>query len=68
MEEGENEGVALERELGEELGFKVAIITKLGVVKDYYNLINRANISNYYLVRKTGETEKHFTQSETKLR
>ena len=37
MEEGENEGVALERELGEELGFKVAIITKLGVVKDYYN-------------------------------
>lgn len=68
MEEGENEGVALERELGEELGFKVAIITKLGVVKDYYNLINRANISNYYLVRKTGETEKHFTQSETRFK
>ena len=68
MEEGETEAVALERELGEELGFKVAIITKIGVVKDYYNLINRVNVSNYYLVRKIGEVEKHFTDSENRFK
>ena len=49
VEKGEDLLVAIERELKEELGAKVEILCKIGVVSDYYNLIHRHNINNYYL-------------------
>lgn len=57
VEEGEEPDDAIRRELKEELGAEVDIIRRLGVVSDYYNLIHRHNINNYYLcrVREFGE-------------
>lgn len=59
------------REISEELGIKGEIVSKLGVVDDYYNLINRHNINHYFLIRKIGNTplkreeyEKSFKMSE----
>ena len=34
--------------LKEELGVEIEIISKIGVVSDYYNLIHRHNINNYF--------------------
>ena len=39
------------RELKEELGADVEVVCKIGVVSDYYNLIHRHNINNYFLCR-----------------
>ena len=44
VEEGEDFFSSLKRELKEELGAKVDILGKIGVVSDYYNLIHRHNI------------------------
>lgn len=33
--------MAIKRELKEELGVEVNLLTKLGLVRDYYHLINR---------------------------
>ncbi len=59
VEQGEELTDAIKRELKEELGAEVDVICKLGVVSDYYNLIHRHNINNYYLckVRSLGETQ-----------
>lgn len=65
IEEGEDEIGALKRELGEELGYEVAVITKLGTVTDFYNLIGRQNIQSYYLVRTLKETAPHLTEEES---
>lgn len=64
VECGENLSEAMKRELKEELGAEVEILCKIGVVSDYYNLIHRHNINNYYLckVRSFGDT--HMTQDE----
>ena len=51
VEEGEDLLDAIKRELKEELGVKVSIICKIGVVSDYYNLIHRHNINNYFLCK-----------------
>lgn len=58
VEPGENLVEAVKRELKEELGVQVEVICKLGVVSDYYNLIHRHNINNYFLCKITefGET------------
>jgi 8-oxo-dGTP pyrophosphatase MutT (NUDIX family) len=64
VESGENLEVAIFRELEEELGATVEIVCKLGVVSDYYNLIKRHNINNYYLCRATSFGEKHMTEDE----
>lgn len=64
VEEGENLNEAIKRELREELGAEVEIITKIGVVSDYYNLIHRHNINNFYLCRVTGFGKKNLTQDE----
>ena len=39
-------------------------LTCIGVVDDYYNLIHRHNINNYYLCKVTSFTEKNLTQDE----
>lgn len=64
VEPNENPDVAIIRELQEELGASVEVICKIGVVSDYYNLIKRHNINNYYLCRATSFGEKHMTEDE----
>ncbi len=64
VETGEDLHTAIQRELKEELGVDVEIVSKLGVVSDYYNLIHRHNINNYYLCRITRFGEKKLTQEE----
>ena len=50
----ENEIEALKREVQEELGYEIEVISYLECVKDYYNLINRENYNYYYLARIIG--------------
>ena len=64
VENGENLEEAIVRELVEELGVKVEILCKIGIVSDYYNLIHRHNINNYFLCRINEFTEKNLTDDE----
>lgn len=64
VEADENLEEALKRELKEELGANVEIIDRIGVVDDYYNLIHRHNINNYYLCKAISFGEKHLTSDE----
>lgn len=64
VEEGEDLETAVRRELNEELGVEVDIICKIGVVSDYYNLIRRHNINNYYLCRISSFGDRNLTQQE----
>ena len=64
VEEGEDLLSAIKRELKEELGVKVEVICKIGVVSDYYNLIHRHNINNYFLCRIESFGEKNLTEDE----
>ena len=64
VEEGEDLETAVRRELSEELGVEVEIICKLGLVSDYYNVIHRHNLTNYYLCRVVSFGEKHLTPAE----
>ena len=66
VEEGEDLQEAIHRELKEELGIESEIICKIGVVSDYYNLIHRHNINNYYLCRAVSFGDKHLTPEEIK--
>lgn len=64
VEPGEDLGEAIRRELWEELGAKVEIIAKIGVVSDYYNLIHRHNINHYFLCRVQAFGHRHLTEDE----
>lgn len=64
VEAGEDHVTAIKRELSEELGVTADVVCKLGVVSDYYNLIHRHNINNYYLCKVTGFGDKHLTKDE----
>ena len=64
VEEGEDLFSSLKRELKEELGAKVDILGKIGVVSDYYNLIHRHNINNYYLCKVRSFGKRHLTHAE----
>lgn len=64
VEAGEDLHAAIEMELKEELGVQVDIICKIGVVSDYYNLIHRHNINNYFLCRVKAFGEKKLTRDE----
>ena len=64
VENGENIITAIRRELSEELGAEVEVLYKLGVVSDYYNLIHRHNINNYYLCKVVSFGDKNLTQDE----
>lgn len=66
VEEGEDLLEAIHRELKEELGIESEIICKIGVVSDYYNLIHRHNINNYFLCRAVSFGDKHLTPEEIK--
>lgn len=64
VEKGEDLHTAILRELKEELGAKAQILCKIGVVDDYYNLIHRHNINNYYLCKANSFGEKNLTKDE----
>ena len=64
VEAGENLNTAIRRELKEELGADVEIMCVIGVVSDYYNLIHRHNINNYFLCRTVSFGDKHLTKDE----
>lgn len=66
VEEGEDLLTAVKRELKEELGVNVEVICKIGVVSDYYNLIHRHNINNYFLCRVESFGDKKLTEDEIK--
>jgi len=64
VESGEDLIAAIRRELKEELGADVEVLCKLGVVSDYYNLIHRHNINNFYLCKAVSFGDKNLTQDE----
>ena len=64
VEHAEDPKAAIHRELKEELGAEVEIICKIGVVSDYYNLICRHNINNYYLCKVLSFGNKNLTRDE----
>ena len=64
VEGDENLEDAIKRELREELGAEAEIICKIGVVDDYYNLIRRHNVNNYYLCRAISFGNRHLTDDE----
>jgi 8-oxo-dGTP pyrophosphatase MutT (NUDIX family) len=64
VEPGEDLVTAIRRELKEELGADVDVLGKIGVVSDYYNLIRRHNVNNYYLCRVRSFGERHPTDDE----
>lgn len=64
VEKGEDLHTAILRELKEELGVEADILCKIGVVDDYYNLIHRHNINNYYLCKVISFGDKNLTEDE----
>ncbi|MBQ9438169.1 MAG: NUDIX hydrolase [Lachnospiraceae bacterium] len=64
VENGEDLQTAIKRELKEELGVEAEVICKIGVVSDYYNLIHRHNLNNYFLCRVISFGDKNLTQDE----
>lgn len=64
VENHENLDQAIIRELKEELGVEVEIISKLGIVSDYYNLIHRHNINHYFLCKIKSFGEVNMTEAE----
>lgn len=64
VEDGEDLLVAVMREAREELGANVEVLCKIGVVDDYYNLIHRHNINNYFLCRALSFGDRDLTQQE----
>ena len=64
VEEGEKPEIAILRELKEELGAEVKVICKIGVVSDYYNLIHRHNVNNYFLCRAISFGNRSLTEDE----
>lgn len=64
VEDGEDLNTAILRELNEELGVTAQIVCKIGIVSDYYNLIHRHNINNYFLCKVVSFGDTHLTQDE----
>ena len=64
VENGEDLITAVKRELKEELGVYVDVVCKIGIVSDYYNLIHRHNINNYFLCKIKSFGQKNLTQDE----
>ena len=64
VEENEDLLSAIKRELKEELGVKVEVICKIVVVSDYYNLIHRHNINNYFLCTIKSFCDRNLTEDE----
>ena len=57
----------VKREIKEETGFDSEVITFLGRVDDYYNLIHRENHNYYYLLRRKDYVGKHLEDYEKEV-
>ncbi len=66
VEHGEALSEAIKRELKEELGAEVDIVCELGVICDYYNVLHRHNINNYFLCRVNAFGDTSMTEEESK--
>lgn len=55
------------REMHEELGVKVELIERIGVIHDYYNLINQENYTFYYLFKAISFGTPHLEVRESRL-
>lgn len=55
------------REMDEELGVKVELLAKIGIIHDFYNLIKQENYSYYYLFKVTKVGQRHFEERESRL-
>ncbi len=64
---GENELTAAIREMEEELGVKVTLVEEIGIVHDYYNLIEQENYSYYYLFKVVGKGHQQLEARERGL-
>lgn len=64
VEDGEDLEYSVKRELKEELGVEVDIVHKIGVVSDFYNLLNRNYINHYYLCKINSFGDKNLTEYE----
>ena len=64
VENGADLITAVQRELKEELGVSVDVVCKIGIMSDYYNLIHRHNINNYFLCKIKSFGQKNLTQDE----
>ena len=64
VENGEDLQTAIKRELKEELGADAEVICRIGMVSDYYNLIHRHNLNNYFLCKVKSFGDKNLTQDE----
>ena len=67
LDEGETPEQAVIREVEEECGLTSSIITKIGLIEDGYNLIQRKNLNHYFFVKVTGEGQRHWTPQEHTL-
>lgn len=67
VEEREDLIEALNRELKEELSAQVDILCKIGTVSDYYNILHRHNISNYYLCKIKSFGDRNLTEAEKNI-
>ena len=67
VQDGEDLQTAIRRELKEELGADTEVLCKIGVVSDYYNVVHRHNITNYFLCRILDFGEKDLTEQEKEV-
>lgn len=66
VKEGESFEEALNRETSEEVGWTCEIISPIGEVHDYYNLIKRENFNHYFLARRVKKVEQRLEPDELK--
>ena len=55
---------AVLREAMEEVGVKAEVISEIGIVDDYYNLIKRNNLNYYYLLKVKDYCDSHQEEFE----
>ena len=64
IEDDETLFTALHREIQEECGITIDHLQPIGIVEDYYNLIQRKNVNHYVYARMTGTCQTTWTEGE----
>lgn len=67
VEDGESFEAALHREMEEELGLSIEILSEVGRIANEYNLLRRRDIQHFYLVRTRGTRPVNRTEEERRL-
>ena len=67
VESGESFEDALLREVGEELGLKIEILSEVGIIANEYNRLQRRDVQHFYLARTVGTAPMRRTELEKKL-